>query len=94
MLRSEYQVHSVLILVMEFTASNLHNCKLGMQVIAQIEREQLLPWEDPIAASLQSFGLLQDACLEALERNPDARPSMREYMPSCRQVLAVTTSQS
>lgn len=65
-----------------------------MQVISQIVGETPLPWEDPATAPviLKRFGLFKDVILELLDRDPDARPSMVDFTRSCRQVLALTTS--
>ncbi|NJR43001.1 MAG: hypothetical protein HC767_10395 [Akkermansiaceae bacterium] len=43
-------------------------------------------------AILKRFGLFKDVILELLERDPEARPSMAEFMHGCRQVLALTTT--
>ena len=71
-----------------------HKQRWWLQVIAQIAGEAPLPWEDPATAPaiLKRFGLFKEVILELLERDPDARPSMADFMRSCRQVLALTTS--
>lgn len=74
-----------------------NSCQLlgSLQVISQIVGEAPLPWEDPAKAPAihKRFGLFKDVILELLERDPDLRPSMSSFTRSCRQVLALTTSQ-
>lgn len=77
-----------------FLFGNTYIDMVCLQVISQIVGDTPLPWEDPATAPaiLKRFGLFKAVILELLERDPDARPSMIDFMRSCRQVLALTTS--
>lgn len=66
-----------------------------VQVMARIEGVNglQLPWEGTLSPKLRRrLGIFRDVLLHLLARDPEQRPSMKQFCVSCDRVLAGSTS--
>jgi hypothetical protein len=66
-----------------------------VQVVAMILGRQQAPWEqeDKRSVIVHKLGPFRKAVMAMLNRNPDARPQLAEFLQSCHSVLSRTTEQ-
>jgi hypothetical protein len=81
----------MLFMFFHLKAFTLEGCTQVMDKIAGLGP---LPWEDPVTAPamLRRFGHFKFAVMGLLSREPEERPSMREFRKQCNRVLMQTTN--
>jgi hypothetical protein len=69
------------------------SCSGDLQVYAQLQGDELLPWEGArFTPEMQKrLGRFKDPVLKLLCRDPYKRPSMREFCARCSRIFANTT---